>query len=269
MALVALAGVSALLVHRARLAEINRTAAVASADAVTATSVDSFLQLLGKVRTVAFESLDAAKSTRMNVLTAVRTERAEELQRLRRAAARERAADESTTAPNEPGGTTATAATRRPSGGLVIGDSVSLGAESCLAPLGYHVDSEVGRQFSVGLDHLRVNAADGLPDTVVLHLGTNGPFSSDGFREAMALTGTQRRVVWVTIALPGRSQYAFVDSLNAMIRSEAAQYDNVRVADWATAAAQHPDWLAGDGIHIGGAGCTGFTQVVDAAVTRP
>ena len=158
---------------------------------------------------------------------------------------------------------------QRPSGGLVVGDSVSLGAKSCLTPLGYRLDSEVGRQFTVGLQRIRIQASQGLPDTVVVHLGTNGPFGSDGFREVMGILGTERRVVWVTIALPDRSPYGFRDGLNEMIRGQAAEYPNVRVADFGEQALGHPEWFYGDGVHINSAGCRGFAGIVDGAVTDP
>jgi hypothetical protein len=163
----------------------------------------------------------------------------------------------------------AAASQPRDSGGLIVGDSVSLGAQRCLAPLGYRLDSEVGRQFSVGLQRLQVQAAAGLPETVVVHLGTNGPFGADGFTTVMDLLGSAERVVWVTIALPDRSQYAFRDSLNAMIRDMAGDYGNVRVADFAAAAADHPEWFYDDGVHINSAGCAGFANVVNEAVTAP
>lgn len=158
---------------------------------------------------------------------------------------------------------------RRPSGGLVVGDSVALGAKSCLTPLGYRVDAQVGRQFTVGVQRLQMHAADGLPASVVVHLGTNGPFSAADFESVMRLLGGQRRVVWVTIHLPDNGRYGFRDSLNQMIRDESARYDNVRVADLAQVSAEHPDWFAGDDIHLAGGGCAGFTSVVDDAVTAP
>lgn len=263
--IVAVAAASAtLLVQRARLAELRQSAAVASANAVTAVTAEPLIDRLTLVRTAAWESVDATHAVRSSVLAQIRDERrAVARQQARKAARAASAGTPATTSPaaasNEP----------RPSGGLLIGDSVSLGAESCLAQSGYRVDSEVGRQFTTGLDHLRVAAADGLPQTVVLHLGTNGPFSSEGFHEAMSLVGSQRRVVWVTIALPARSQYGFVSDLNDMIRSTAAQYDNARIADFARAAAANPSWLAADGIHIAGPGCDGFTRTVNAAVTQP
>lgn len=236
---------------------------VAAADAVVATDFDPLLDRLLRARTAGMESLDAIRRTGTTttlLIDAARRKHAREVA-ARRAAARRAAARHVRQV--------RTAHRQRQSGGLLIGDSVSLGAESCLTPLGYTLDSEVGRQFAVGLERLRAHATDGLPGTVIVHLGTNGPFSADDFAAVMALTGSDRRVVWVTIALPDRSQYGFADSLNGMIRSLAAQYPNVRVADWAAAVAQHPDWMYDDGIHINSAGCTGFTGVVDAAVRAP
>ncbi|MFN8126774.1 MAG: hypothetical protein U0R64_09745 [Candidatus Nanopelagicales bacterium] len=249
--------------------EVEQQVAIASADAVTATQVEDFVDQLVTVRTAALEARAAARDSGRALFAEIeraREQHAAQVKARRVAARRAAVAD----AGSGNTGTTTVAATRtRPSGGLLIGDSVSLGAESCLQPLGYEVDSEVGRQFTVGLQHLRAHTATGLPGTVVLHLGTNGPFSSSGFDEAMSLVGGQRRVVWVTIQLPPRSQYSFAPSLNDMIRSKAREYDNVRVADFAAAAADHPEWLAPDGIHIAGPGCAGFAGVVDRAVTAP
>lgn len=258
------------LVQRARAAELQQAAQVASADAVTAADSTDVLDTLSAVRTVGFESLDAVRTARMRVMDQIRAAEAAERARIARQQAQaEAAAAESASSASGTSGGGGSSSEPRPSGGLVIGDSVSLGAESCLAARGYRVDSEVGRQFSTGLDLLRVHAADGLPRTLVIHLGTNGPFDSSGFSSVMQLADGVERVVWVTISLPPASRYSFVDSLNDMIRSQASSYDNVRVADFAAAAARHPEWLAGDGIHIAGAGCDGFTEVVDDAVTRP
>ncbi len=154
-------------------------------------------------------------------------------------------------------------------GGLIVGDSVSLGAESCLTSAGYRLDSSVGRQFDEGLQRLRVQQANGFPETVVIHLGTNGPFSEDGFRSAMSTVQSQERVVWVTIALPDKPQYQFRDSMNQRIREWASNYDNVRVADFGAAADKHPEWFHSDGVHINAAGCQGFTDVVNEAVSDP
>lgn len=257
VALIALAALAVLLLHLHQRAQVRQAAETAAAQAVAATQFDPFIDRLIRVRTAVLGSVTATRSAHEDLLGTIG--RAREVRAVEN--------DESPPATVRP--VARSTPEPRPSGGLLIGDSVSLGAESCLTPLGYDVDSEVGRQFDVGLQTLEAHSGSGLPDTVVVHLGTNGPFAESGFDDVMAVTGTDRRVVWVTIALPAEGKYAFVDSLNAMIRSKAEAYDNVRVADFAAAVADHPEWMAPDGVHIGGSGCSGFAQVVDRAVTAP
>lgn len=259
LTVIALAAVMMNLHNRS---ETQAAADAAAADAVAAAQLDPFVDRLMRVRTAVIGSLTAARSSHESLLRTIG--RARDV--------REAATEAESDSDGEAATVRSVARARpepRPSGGLLIGDSVSLGAESCLAPLGYSVDSEVGRQFDVGLQSLRSHAGNGLPNTVVVHLGTNGPFAESGFDEVMTVTGTDRRVVWVTIALPAEDKYSFADSLNRMIRSKAQNYDNVRIADFAAQAAEHPEWMAPDGVHIGGSGCAGFAEVVDAAVTAP
>lgn len=242
-----------LLVRWDRARQVERAAMVASADAAAAVSrTDPLIEQLRLVRDTVADCLAAIRTSTGETLGIIAAAR----ERLRRRIAARRAAEQRAKRRE---------AQQRASGGLLIGDSVSLGAERCLEPLGYDLDSEVGRQFTTGLERLRSHAASGLPDTVVVHLGTNGPFGADGFTEVMELTGSQRRVVWVTIALPDLSRYSFADEQNELIRSMAARYDNARVADWAAAADENTDWTA-DGIHLTSSGCEGFADVVDAAV---
>lgn len=260
MVAVALVLGAALLVRWDHDRQVQRAATVASADAVAAVAqTDPVIEQLKRVRAAVQECLIAIRATHARTLGMIAAARQRQRQRIAARQAAQRQAQRQARRRE---------AQQRESGGLLVGDSVSLGAQSCLEPLGYELDSEVGRQFTTGLSRLRAHAGDGLPDTVVVHLGTNGPFSADGFDEVMAVTGSQRRVVWVTIALPDVARYGFADDQNALIREMAARYSNVRVADWATAADEHPDWTA-DGIHLTSSGCDGFTSVVDAAVRAP
>lgn len=240
--------------------QVERAAVVASADAVAAVArQDPLIEQLEQVHDTVAACLAAIRTSTAHVLRNIAEARERRRERiaarkaaLRRAELRERRRQ----------------ARQRESGGLLVGDSVSLGAQRCLESLGYELDSEVGRQFTTGLQRLRSHAADGLPETVVVHLGTNGPFSSDGFAEVMELIGSERRVVWVTIALPDLPRYGFADEQNELIKSMAGRYENARVADWAAAAEANPGWTA-DGIHLTGSGCEGFTGVIDAAVRSP
>lgn len=252
--------------QRRALEELARTA---SADAVFAAESDGLLDLILRARTAGLESRDAISRTATTTALTVQRARQAHARSVAERRAQARRAARQATGTDKRGTRDAPPAAPRPSGGLLVGDSVALGARSCLQPLGYELDAEVGRQFDAGLEQLRQHATTGLPATVVVELGTNGPFDSTDFAAVMALAGSQRRVVWVTVALPDRSQYAFRDSLNQLITTLAADHANVRVADFAAGVAQHPEWMYDDGIHPNAAGCAGFAAVVDAAVRDP
>lgn len=150
-------------------------------------------------------------------------------------------------------------------GGLVIGDSVALGAEACLARHGFDVDAVQSRSFSAGYAALVQKPRDSLPGNVVIHLGTNGPFSAGDFHAVMSHIGGDRLVTWVTIALPDRDPYGFEASLNLMIKDLARSYDNTSIADWNAVSQGMGHWFYDDQIHINSQGCEGFGNVVNAA----
>jgi hypothetical protein len=159
------------------------------------------------------------------------------------------------------------AASERPRGGLVFGDSVALGAQSCLSARGFSADAVQSRTFAEGFAALQATPRADLPISLVVHLGTNGPFSADDFRAVMAFIGDGHHVTWVTISLPDTGAYAFEGSLNAMIKSMARHYSNTAIADWNRASMDNNHWFYNDMIHINGAGCEGFAETV-AAVGR-
>ena len=154
---------------------------------------------------------------------------------------------------------------QRPRGGMVFGDSVALGAQSCLAARGYSADAVQSRTFSEGFAALRSTPRAELPQNLVIHLGTNGPFGADDFHAVMSHIGSGHHVTWVTISLPDKSSYAFEGSLNEMIKATASQYTNTAIADWNAASAGNDHWFYADMIHINGSGCEGFAETVDSA----
>ena len=85
---------------------------------------------------------------------------------------------------------------------------------------------------------------------VVVSLGTNDPpedvaaFRADVAR-VLELAGPDRCVVWATIWRDGAPNDAF----NAVLREAASANRRVRLVDWAEMVAEHPDWLADDGLH--------------------
>jgi hypothetical protein len=144
---------------------------------------------------------------------------------------------------------------------LAIGDSVLADAVPELVREGFAADGMVCRQMSQGLALLQARAAS-LPHLVVLALGTNGEATPRDVDTALRLLGPQRLLVLVT------PHGSVVPSTPQTIRSAAAQHPGrVLLLDWDRLAAEHRQWLAPDGVHLGGpAGIAAFAQLLATAL---
>ena len=60
------------------------------------------------------------------------------------------------------------------------------------------------------------------------------------------------------------------DPNNAVLAKGATRYPNVVVADWATLAAQNPQWFGADGTHlaIDGSGADALAQLIASTLTN-
>jgi hypothetical protein len=151
---------------------------------------------------------------------------------------------------------TTTTTTTRPAGpgfnaghATAVGDSVMLDYQDPLqaAIPGIDVDAAVSRQWSDGEFILQTLKSDGqLGADVVVALGTNGPITDSDFDDMMSILGGASRVVFVNVHVDRPWQ----DPNNAVLANGAARYPNVVIADWATLAAQNPQWFGPDGTHL-------------------
>jgi peptidoglycan/LPS O-acetylase OafA/YrhL len=133
-----------------------------------------------------------------------------------------------------------------------IGDSVMVGAAPVLEELfgsRGRVDALISRQWDDGVDVLTELAAqERLGDTVVVHLGSNGPITADQFDRMMSATAGARNVVLVTTKVPRRWE----SITNQALADGVARYPKARLADWHAAVSGSPELLTGDGIHLRG-----------------
>lgn len=144
-----------------------------------------------------------------------------------------------------------------------IGDSVMLDYQ---APLqtdipGISVDAAVSRQWSDGVQILQELKASGqLGAEVIVGLGTNGPITDGDFDAMMQVLTGASRVVFVNFHVDRPWQ----DPNNAVLANGASRYPNVFVADWASLAAQNPQWFGSDGTHlaIDGPGATALAMLI-------
>jgi hypothetical protein len=133
-----------------------------------------------------------------------------------------------------------------------------LGAASELAHLRIEVDAKEGRVMQAALQMMRRRSdAQTLPATVVIALGTNIPPTPVELADAVRIAGRDRTLVLVT---PLRSWYPFAGY--PIWRAHRLHPRQVRVADWATAAPAHPDWLYGDGTHLRPAGAVAYARLI-------
>jgi peptidoglycan/LPS O-acetylase OafA/YrhL len=143
---------------------------------------------------------------------------------------------------------------------VALGDSVMLGAAEELQATGFAVDAVKSRQMISFLPDMQVIRDGGsFGPVVVVHLGTNGPFSQTTLDQMMALVAGVPRV----LVLTGKGDRDWISGNNAKIRALPAAYPSVTVIDW--------EVLSGscvgtcfyeDGIHLTQSGQTFYTDVI-------
>lgn len=148
-----------------------------------------------------------------------------------------------------------------------IGDSVLLGAKSCLTGTDVRVRAKENRRMKDGAARIEKKAAAGnLPPRVVVALGTNGPFGYKALDRIMRASGPQRSVYWVTAELPEIDRYAYEDKVNKRLRSMPGRWPNAHVIDWN--ASVLPEGLYPDGIHLNPAGCQAYANLILQGVAK-
>jgi len=171
---------------------------------------------------------------------------------------------------------TTTTTTTRPAGpgfnvgqATAIGDSVMLDYQDPLQRSipGINVNAAVSRQWSDGESILQTLKANGqLGADVIVALGTNGPITDTDFDNMMAILGGASRVVFVNVHVDRPWQ----DPNNVVLTNGATRYPNVVIADWATLAAQNPQWFGADGTHlaIDGPGADALASLIASTLTN-
>ncbi len=146
---------------------------------------------------------------------------------------------------------------------LAVGDSVMLGAAPQLAAAGFDVDVRGCRQMGEGLSVLRGYVRAGrLPAVVVVALGANWTISTGEIKAALRILGRERTLTLVTPREAGNR--AGSDALT--IRAAGERWPaRVQVLDWVAYSVGHPEWFAGDGLHLGPGGAEALARLCSQA----
>lgn len=172
-----------------------------------------------------------------------------------------------------------TRSTPEPRGGpvLAIGDSLLVGAINhgglsvVLEFDGWVPETiaEQGRSVPWAVDQVELRRR--VPRYVVVVLGSNPGFSSDGFegdvralRDALVRRGA-RRIVWVPPHHTDPVRYA--EKLRVLREADRADRRMV-VPDWGGLLDEHAHWIAGDGVHLTEDGYTALSLFIGDQLAR-
>lgn len=143
-----------------------------------------------------------------------------------------------------------------------VGDSVMLGAAPELLETipGSVIDAKESRQVRDGVAILKELQSDKkLGGTVVIELGTNSYFNESTGQEIIDYLDKDTKIYWITVY---GKYLQDQERTNQVIRNLAEHNENVEIIAWDEEAAKHPDWFYNDGIHLNGAGRSGFADLI-------
>ncbi len=171
---------------------------------------------------------------------------------------------------NEPEKVVASADEAEDPGGPVgrvtaVGDSVMLGAAKPLRKKLDNLevmDAAVGMYPMDAIEILRSRSASGeLGDTIIVHVGANGPFSAKEFDEMMEVLG-DRRAVFVNIKVPR----TWETPNNEVLTEGTREYPNASLVDWYSVGVAHPEYFWDDGIHLRPEGATAYANLISKSL---
>jgi hypothetical protein len=148
---------------------------------------------------------------------------------------------------------------------LAIGDSVMIAAARRLARAGFEVDAREGRFMRSALRILRPRRRlHRQPRVVVVALGTNAPATYAEIRKALRLLGHGRKRRRLAMVIPRRSWRSLGGGpIYAAKRNHPRR---IKILDWASVSAAHPEWFWGDGTHLRPAGAAAYTRLLARAL---
>lgn len=142
-----------------------------------------------------------------------------------------------------------------------IGDSIMLNISSVLEKElpGVTVDGKVGRQMKEAAALLEeLKSQHKLKGSVIVQLGTNGPFSEKKLGQLLDSLSDAKQIVLVTVRVPRKWE----DEVNMTINKVAAGYPHVTVADWYAASQDHEEYFEKDGVHLKPTGAKAYAALL-------
>jgi peptidoglycan/LPS O-acetylase OafA/YrhL len=149
-----------------------------------------------------------------------------------------------------------------------IGDSVMKGAavEMQQAMGNIEVDAVVGRQAAAALTNIRERHDAGtIGNVLILHIGNNGFITQKQMDDIMQTIADVPHVIFINVHVPLR----WGEPNNAMLAAAVAKAPNATLIDWNAYTQGHPDWFAGDGVHLQPMTRAIYTQLIINQIKAP
>lgn len=145
---------------------------------------------------------------------------------------------------------------------VFVGDSVLLGASTKLYedfPYCY-VDAKISRTaYVINPIFVSLKESGTLGEIVVINCGANGD-CPNYIKDEIMETLSEQQVFWFTTT---NSKTA-----NQTLRDYAEGYENLHVIDWEVISEGHPEYFAGDGIHLQQVGTEAYSEAVKEAIAE-
>ncbi|KAB2329952.1 acetyltransferase [Cytobacillus depressus] len=147
---------------------------------------------------------------------------------------------------------------------LAIGDSVMLDIAASLHKKypDMTIDGKVGRQVSqaVQLAHSYENFNQP-ENAVIIELGTNGYFTNNQI-DSLLQSFSKAHIYLVNTRVPR----PWESQVNNALAAKAKENKNITLVDWHSAAINHPEYFAPDGVHLVPKGIEALTTCIDQAL---
>ncbi|MEG6567511.1 acyltransferase family protein [Thermoanaerobacterium saccharolyticum] len=148
----------------------------------------------------------------------------------------------------------------------IIGDSILIDTKPYLEEMlpGITIDGKVGRQMYQAKDVVKTLKAKGKIDTLIVELGTNGPFTEDQILSLLKSAEPVKHVILVNVRVP-RPWESIVNETLSKVSSE---YPHTTLVDWYKASYGHDSFFSPDAVHLEPSGAKYFASLIANAVKK-
>lgn len=147
---------------------------------------------------------------------------------------------------------------------LAIGDSVLLDISASMHEKypDMIIDGKVGRQVSQAVKLVQSYKNYNQPDhAVIVELGTNGYFTNTQI-DTLLQSFSKAHIYLVNTRVPR----PWEGKVNNAFATKAKENENITLVDWHSAAVNHPEYFAPDGVHLVPKGIRALTTIITQAI---